>query len=189
MLCPVDKTAMKEIQAYDAFLDMCPECMGVWFDYEELRKMTEKLAFGVYDKAIKGADKSSRVQKDHFWQEDSLECPRDYHKMQKRDYAGDSKIHIDHCVDCGGFWIDGDEIKKLENYLKPDPVMDLMGQAVLHGINEREEWKKEAQVLPYKLMQFVATIGNPKVLVLYIIKLLVDAGVAYARKEGPFNKN
>ncbi len=179
MRCPVDKEAMKEVQAYDTFLDVCPKCLGVWFDMAELQKMTEKLAFGIVDNAIVGVEKSEREEKKFFWQEDSIECPRDYSKMFKRDYAGDSKIHIDYCNSCGGFWIDGDEIKRLENYMKPDPVMDLLGHAVLEGINEREEWKRQVAMLPIELGMMLA---SPKYLLLRIIKALVDAGIAALKK-------
>ena len=180
MRCPIDKNVMKEIHAYNAFLDICSECFGVWFDMDELQKMVEKISIGRVDDVVKGTGKVNKEEKKFFWQEGILECPRDYSKMYKNDFGGNIQIHIDRCGACLGVWIDGYEIKRLENYLKPNPAMDSMAKAIIDEMNESEAWKMEVKEAPFKIFSM---IRSPAYLFYVIIDLLIKAGISYLDKK------
>jgi hypothetical protein len=84
------------------------------------------------------------------------------------------------CETCGGFWFDGYEIKRLEKNLKPDPAIDLLGKAIIDGINEREAWKKNVEKLEFELVNI---IHNPLYLVVLIIKILINAGMVWTNRN------
>jgi Zn-finger nucleic acid-binding protein len=39
MKCPVCETRMREVEKDDDFIDVCPDCKGVWLDRGELEKL------------------------------------------------------------------------------------------------------------------------------------------------------
>ena len=167
MRCPIDKTAMKTISVYGGMLDVCPKCEGVWFDAKEFSYAIRKFSEGTLDKSF---DRWKEISIDsnypkYFWQEDTILCPRDYSKMRKSDYAGDSGIHIDRCFKCGGFWIDGGEIAKLWEYLKPDMNRDLMGRYLVRLI--REEDRKNNEMVEDVAM-LIGAARTPQLFVLFL---------------------
>jgi len=120
----------------------------------------------------------------HFWQEDTLECPVDYTKMRKSDYAGDSGIHIDRCFTCGGFWIDGGEIARLWEYVQPDMTKDVMGRFFVREMNRTE--REKAEFGKYASM-ITSAAHTPQLLVIFvfflIFKLISETIVGYFRSQ------
>jgi Zn-finger nucleic acid-binding protein len=41
MICPIDKTEMKNLNRGGVLIDVCPVCMGVWLGRGELEKIIE----------------------------------------------------------------------------------------------------------------------------------------------------
>jgi len=176
MKCPVDKEILKTEQAYGQTIDVCPNCHGVWFDYEELGKITEKFDFGDFKdfKKWKGIIIEGEPSKSH-WQEPVRTCQRDYSEMKRHTFAGDSKIHIDRCIQCGGFWFDGEDITRLIEYFEPNKVAEAMGRAIVKSSQEFEEAKRQLAEFPIKLIH---ALQNPTYLiylvVVGIVNLIID---------------
>lgn len=171
MRCPIDKTAMKTISVYGGVLDVCIKCEGVWFDAKEFSYAMRKFSEGTPDKSF---DKWKEISVDsnypkHFWQEDTVLCPRDYSKMRKSDYAGDSGVHIDRCFKCGGFWIDGGEIAKLWEYAKPNIKHDTIGRYLLQEMNKAQ--KREEELADN--MAWLFSVQSPQQFVLFIVYLIM----------------
>ncbi len=41
MICPKCSTQMQLVQRYEAFIDYCPSCKGVWLDRGEIDKIAQ----------------------------------------------------------------------------------------------------------------------------------------------------
>ena len=126
-------------------MDVCTQCFGVWFDVREFINAMDKFNEGKFDKELNKWREVSAGSNypDHYWKEDTIMCPLYYSKMKKYDYAGDSKVHIDRCFKCGGFWVDGNEIIKLWEYAKPDMSRDSMGKYLIRVMNEAERERRD----------------------------------------------
>lgn len=94
-------------------VDYCPECLGIWFEQDELRwakddadKQLNWLDFDVWrDKGKFKLSKSDR------------HCPNCRAGLVQINYD-DSKIRIDFCKNCKGIWLDRGEFKRIMIYLK-----------------------------------------------------------------------
>jgi len=96
--CPRCNVGMKLETRLGVEVDKCPECKGIWFDNNEL----DKLSGG---RALEGAIFTARVLGKE------LKCPAcgdiDMHYMTVEG------VTIDHCPTCDGVWLDDGELKKL----------------------------------------------------------------------------
>ena len=101
--------------------DFCENCGGVWLDKGELEKLTMQS-----DRMQ--ADLSSLMEEVHeTWWDDSTNlrkahpvrrCRRCSNRtMTKMHFMGDQKIILDYCQECGGLWLDGGEIRQVNEYL------------------------------------------------------------------------
>lgn len=114
MICPNNhKEEMQKVLFHDVEVDYCPECLGVWFDQNELRyakndkdKQLNWLDFDIWrDKGKFELSKSDR------------HCPVDRTGLVEVNY-GDSNVKIDFCKMCQGIWLDRGEFKQIMVYLK-----------------------------------------------------------------------
>jgi len=78
-------------------IDKCPKCLGIWFDANEL----DKLSGG---KALEGSIFTARVLGKE------LRCPACNVDME---FMTVENVTIDHCPKCDGVWLDDGELKKL----------------------------------------------------------------------------
>ena len=102
--CP--KCWVKAIQARidifgpDITIDICPSCQGSWLDDGELQKL------------LKGRKLANHLT-EHIGTKtkSQLVCPRCGGLM---DIEKAEDIEVDVCLDCGGVWLDGGELKELK---------------------------------------------------------------------------
>lgn len=62
MICPKDKTEMKQITKDNVLLDFCPSCRGVWLDRGELDKIVDRAIEDYQQKEIKLTEKPETGQ-------------------------------------------------------------------------------------------------------------------------------
>ena len=115
-------------------VDYCPECLGVFFDKDELRyakddsdKQLNWLDFDVW--RDKKKFKISNIEK---------RCPVDRIPFVEVAYDG-SNAKIDFCKMCQGIWLDRGEFKQIMVYLKKKADYD-----ILHGYTKnlaKELWE------------------------------------------------
>jgi Zn-finger nucleic acid-binding protein len=100
---------------YRLVIDTCPECGGIWFDrgllerLEQLEHIVEPTFVEVRE--IPSPDAQMEI----------LQCPscKKEQIMRKEVHFRDSRVITDHCPGCGGVWLDGGELKAIqeENWL------------------------------------------------------------------------
>ena len=95
--CPRCNVGMKLEDRLGVEVDKCPKCLGIWFDNNEL----DKLSGG---KALEGMIFTARILGKE------LKCPACGVDMQYMTVEG---VTIDHCPKCEGVWLDDGELKKL----------------------------------------------------------------------------
>lgn len=170
MRCPVDNTPLKTVIADRHTIEVCPSCDGVRFDGGELHNIVRHFGMGEFD-AFRTWEKRTFTQekKEHHWQYPVRSCPHDGEEMQQHTFAGNSGIHIDHCIACGGYWFDGDDVTRLMRYTKPDAEADALAAQIAHEMYESQLEEQRLQSMmrigtihpvysPYSLVALVQTV-------------------------------
>ncbi len=129
MKCPACGKTLASFKYNDISLDFCESCDGVWFDPGELQDSIQHMisegkvpdAKIELDKEVRGGFKIS---------ERSRACPRCRTGMGKLNYAYDSNVIVDKCESCGGIWTDSGELQKLAVFMKGNPVLNRLGDAI-----------------------------------------------------------
>ncbi|KKP43561.1 MAG: hypothetical protein UR31_C0003G0019 [Parcubacteria group bacterium GW2011_GWA2_33_14] len=113
MDCPNKHKELEKILFHNVEVDCCPECMGMWFEKDEL-----KLAKDEKDKQLNWLDFDIWRDKGKFkiYNIDKR-CPECRIPFVQIDYD-DSNVKIDFCKMCSGIWLDRGEFKQIMVYLK-----------------------------------------------------------------------
>lgn len=88
-------------------LDRCPSCGGLWLDASELKAMDDSLSINL--EGIRYTDVPATEE------DAELICPRCEGKVRLRKVypASYHDVVVDTCPECGGFWLDNQELKKM----------------------------------------------------------------------------
>jgi hypothetical protein len=116
MKCPRCREDLKPVEYDHQIVEVCSGCQGEWLPAGELQALVEHhdevfqpqelASLNAMDKEIFTAEKD-----DH----DELNCPVcETVLMEHFNYADTSGIILHKCRDCGGIWMDKDELKKIE---------------------------------------------------------------------------
>jgi len=113
MICPQKHSSLQKALFHNVEVDYCPECLGVWFDRDELTYAKDDkdqelnwLDFDIWrDKA-----RFSLVRQEK-------RCPVCRIPFVEVHYDK-SHFKIDFCKKCQGVWLDRGEFKKIIEYLK-----------------------------------------------------------------------
>lgn len=180
MRCPQDKTQMKEIYVYKTTMDFCPVCFGVWFDSGELKILVDKMMLGIKDQNLPKNKKIPENEKKHHWEEDFVDCPRDYIKMYKNDFGGNKKIHLDRCAKCEGVWVDGYEIERIEKDIMPNRYLDVLAKAIVMSSVENEKEKQKITLWFFRMYIGLVSffVGN-----LHIFYRILQTVIVYIIKK------
>jgi len=107
MKCPRTGNNLKPIKVGKMEIDISEGCGGVWFDQHELNKF-------VSPSSMVGellAEHMKEFHKPLIGSEKRLNCPRHTDVvMMRRFYSGKLQIEIDECPQCGGIWLDTEEL-------------------------------------------------------------------------------
>ncbi|OGZ66835.1 MAG: hypothetical protein A3C58_01155 [Candidatus Staskawiczbacteria bacterium RIFCSPHIGHO2_02_FULL_34_10] len=113
MDCPNGHKNLEKVLFHHVEVDYCPECLGVWFDKDELKYAKDDkdnqlnwLDFDIW--RDKSKFKLSRIDK---------RCPACRIPFFEI-YYDDSSVKIDFCKHCQGIWLDRGEFKQIMVYLK-----------------------------------------------------------------------
>src|SRR3989344_3515170 len=103
---------MQKVLFHNVEADYCPECLGIWFDKDELRYAKDDK-----DKQLKWLDFDIWKHKAKFkLSKIDRHCPVDRTGLVQVGYD-DSKVKIDFCKKCQGIWLDRGEFKQMMIYL------------------------------------------------------------------------
>jgi len=139
MKCPSCNYNLKQYKYHGLVVDICPNCKGIWFDPGEMKEYIEFLLKDRNDVPSAKIELNKEIVTiDHITGHLKL-CPSCNEPMRKFNYAYDSNIILDRCLACNGIWTDGGEIYKLAVYIKGNPRLDALGNAIIEEKRKTEE--------------------------------------------------
>jgi len=108
--CPRSSTALTRLRIGGIDTDLCEDCGGLWLDRLELARFQNPAsAFG--DALVAHLKQFPPTLIDHSIR---LTCP--HHPdvvMLRRKFSLAVPIEIDECPECGGIWLDSDELAQI----------------------------------------------------------------------------
>ena len=114
LACPRCAASLVRLRIGGVDTDVCEDCGGLWLDRNELARFDRRdVAFG--DALVAHLRQFPTALLDHTVR---LRCP--HHPgvvMLRRPYSSRVAVEIDHCPECGGIWLDADELASIR-----DPV-------------------------------------------------------------------
>ena len=123
--CPRCWVEMKkeevEVLGPNVIIDVCPNCQGIWFDDNELKKVLGDRKLANYLTKHIGTQSKSK-----------LVCPR-CGGLMDLEYA--QEVEIDVCLDCHGAWLDYGELERLKEKSEAGYASDKEKKA-------EEEWEE-----------------------------------------------
>jgi Zn-finger nucleic acid-binding protein len=165
MSCPKCSTALTARDLVGVKIDECPNCRGIWFDADELRRAKDQrepdaswLDFEVWTGS--GQVRATAT---------ALRCPACGKSLVALRY-GSREVEIDHCPGCRGTWLDDGEFRKildglateLDTKSRADYVRAAIAEAreILTGSEGVvSEWRDFTTVL--RLLQYRFLVENP----------------------------
>jgi len=112
--CPRCNSALTAEEYEGATVEVCARCGGHWLGPDELRHIVHTHEQKWEEEALEGEREAPprRVPLDKV--RENLPCPACRVAMETFNYAGDSGVILDRCRDCGGIWLDGGELEKVQ---------------------------------------------------------------------------
>jgi Zn-finger nucleic acid-binding protein len=126
MHCPRDKSELETITLHDTQVEKCSTCAGMFVKHGALNRIAEYTAGDLEFSTVDG----DTLQHDDEY--GATACPNDGTVMRKVDFNVDTSIILDYCSSCEGFWLDGDELERINEEVKrlntlhdeiPDPLL------------------------------------------------------------------
>ena len=116
MKCPACDHKLTETPVGAATVDVCQGgCGGVWFDAFELKRVDE-----VHEAAGEHLVKINRDPNRSVDASRKRACPRcDGIKLKRHLFNPKSKVEVDHCPNCAGYWLDAGELDRIRQENKP----------------------------------------------------------------------
>jgi Zn-finger nucleic acid-binding protein len=114
MHCPEDGAVLQEADSHGVTINECPQCLGRWFDREELRLAKDRT-----DKDLRWLDFdpfAGDTEKRAAGRDERL-CPKDSVPMGVITYEK-SGVRIDKCSECHGVWLSHGEFEKIVRHLE-----------------------------------------------------------------------
>ncbi|MDE3100196.1 MAG: zf-TFIIB domain-containing protein [Verrucomicrobiota bacterium] len=135
-------------------VEICPDCEGEWLHAGELQKLVEH-----HDNVFSPRELASvdAVNKEIFTAEqdnlDELHCPScESLRMEHFNYGDTSGIILHKCEECGGIWMDKDQLRKVEEVVDGWKA-DLRKDAAKYGpivkkieIEEQKELDRDVSI-------------------------------------------
>lgn len=108
--CPRSSTPLTRLRIGGVDTDVCEDCGGLWLDRLELSRFEQpQSAFG--DALVAHLSQFPPTLLDHSVR---LRCPRHPEVvMLRRAFSGSVPVEIDECPECGGLWLDTDELANI----------------------------------------------------------------------------
>lgn len=119
MNCPIDNTELQK-KPYEVIeTDFCPSCEGMFLHKGELERAEESRKNNYTDEVkaqpdvIAGAYEMAKQESRPL-----IKCPHCFTEMERREYGYTSQIMIDDCPNCGGMWLNKNELRDLEIFFE-----------------------------------------------------------------------
>lgn len=115
-VCPRDQTTLVKSRFMTEVMDACSQCDGVWLERGEMEKI-----LGLPDDLFRGQDRPDP--------KGAAACPDCHVSMKTVWFSMDERVLIDRCEQCGGVWLDAEELRELvqEVYRHKERTQVLVG--------------------------------------------------------------
>lgn len=111
MDCPKCNKLLEKEEIDGEMIAVCHDCGGLWVQRNQLNKML-----------IEGEGDFETASVDSTLHETSLPllaCPVcEGKEMERVNFLHYSDIIMDHCEECGGFWLDKGELERIHSYVR-----------------------------------------------------------------------
>lgn len=127
MRCPVCNNMMIVVERYDVELDYCINCHGIWFDFEELKFLSDAMEDVEFEIPSEENIKEVKNSKEKIHR-----CPRCMSKMKKIMINGNPPV-IDCCPNRHGFWFDSGELGEYiqsNSKIEPKGMIKFLGEVI-----------------------------------------------------------
>ncbi|MFI5386427.1 MAG: zf-TFIIB domain-containing protein [Fimbriimonadales bacterium] len=118
--CPSCSALMRIESIHGVELDVCTKCAGIWFDSDDLRVLLARdpLALTEIDEVVPHIEHGAGAHS-------ALLCPQCGLRLEDYHYMYNSPVILQTCSNCGGFWVEEDELGKMQQWLEwsHQPVM------------------------------------------------------------------
>lgn len=161
MNCPIDKTPLETHTVHDIQVEECPECKGLWFKADEMRKAKDAT-----DPDLRWLDFDLWSDSDALSAEwSSRKCPYCGHTMMRIAYDHTGVI-VDYCPDGHGIWLDKGEfqaiIEALEKEVATKNVSDYVDASLVEArevvagdegfVSEWKDFLTVTRLLQYRVL-------------------------------------
>jgi len=111
--CPNCSVSMNSEVAAGVSIDECPECRGLWFDADELKRvmLTDPVSLAGLE------EETATFVPQHYPEGSTRRCPVCERVLDRFQYEYDSPIQLDACGTCNGIWVDSGELKRMSDWL------------------------------------------------------------------------
>jgi Zn-finger nucleic acid-binding protein len=163
MKCPRCGSVLNAVEYDDVEVEVCSSCKGEWLQAGELEKIVEH-----HDEVFTPAEIASMaaVNQEIFTNEnldhDELNCPQCVNvRMEHFNYGDTSGIILHKCTDCGGIWMDKEQLNKVEEVVdgwKEDLAEDSAKYGPVLNKIEVQEQKELDQAVSISRFGFVNAV-------------------------------
>lgn len=115
MQCPTCNTTLRTVTYEGIQIETCTACTGEWLDRTELKHIVDAREERFSPEERQAVARAAKITGVDIEREDrDLICPKCGGQTDAVNYGGDSGVVIDKCTGCGGIWLDGGELEKVQ---------------------------------------------------------------------------
>jgi len=152
-VCPICKVPLSSSILYNAEVDYCPKCYGLWFEDQELR-----LAKDERDKTLRWLDVDIWKDEKKFKVVYGIRvCPVCRVPLYEV-YYGKSKVIVDVCRLCRGIWLDRAEFKKIIEWLQGEASYRIINKYAKNLFEEAVEVFIGPETLREEILDFLVIL-------------------------------
>jgi Zn-finger nucleic acid-binding protein len=119
-ICPRCNISMKTIDMKiegKFLIERCPDCLGLFFDINELETLLKASVKNVYDIQRHKINELNKSLKNNDYTASYIKCPVCSKLMRRVNFGAKSGVIIDKCSE-HGIWLDGGELRHLLEWVK-----------------------------------------------------------------------
>ncbi len=115
MRCPSCDSGLRTITYEGIQIETCSGCGGEWLDQGELGHVNRAREVRFDEQERRAVAEATTIKGVRLENVDrDLACPKCGGRTDAVNYGGDTGIIIDRCTGCGGIWLGGSELEKIQ---------------------------------------------------------------------------
>ncbi|MDQ1352798.1 MAG: hypothetical protein QG657_3104, partial [Acidobacteriota bacterium] len=124
------------------YIERCGECLGFFFDPNELEILLDKSVSKVYQVDFRQLENVNKMRRCQDYPVTYIKCPVCRKLMNRINFGAQSGVIVDKCKD-HGVWLDGGELRQLMEWMKAGGrILDQQKQLETERIKRLEAERK-----------------------------------------------